>query len=189
MFGSWFFPFWHDEWNILDFVVVGVSFVGYILKGPAVAVIRLVAAPLSALLLLCQPLCTMLLYLHVHARLPPRGSRTSGWSLVCQCCHKGSVSVSCAAPGQVRVFKMVRLFKAVRSLGSLRILMNALAASIVPVSNAFGLLMIVTSIYAILATDFFASDQPEYFGSFALSLFTLFQMATGDSWSSQVAIA
>ena len=46
---------------------------------------------------------------------------------------------------------MVRLFKAVRSLGSLRILMNALAASIVPVSNAFGLLMIVTSIYAILA--------------------------------------
>ena len=99
------------------------------------------------------------------------------------------VSVSCAAPGQVRVFKMVRLFKAVRSLGSLRILMNALAASIVPVSNAFGLLMIVTSIYAILATDFFASDQPEYFGSFALSLFTLFQMATGDSWSSQVTIA
>lgn len=66
MFGSWFFPFWHDEWNILDFVVVGVSFVGYILKGPAVAVIRLVAAPLSALLLLCQPLYTMLLYLHVH---------------------------------------------------------------------------------------------------------------------------
>ena len=64
MFGSWFFPFWHDEWNILDFVVVGVSFVGYILKGPAVAVIRLVAAPLSALLLLCQPLCTVLLYLH-----------------------------------------------------------------------------------------------------------------------------
>ena len=91
MFGSWFFPFWHDEWNILDFVVVGVSFVGYILKGPAVAVIRLVAAPLSALLLLCQPLCTMLLYLHVHARLPPRGSRTSAWSLVCHACSRSHV--------------------------------------------------------------------------------------------------
>ena len=96
MFGSWFFPFWHDEWNILDFVVVGVSFVGYILKGPAVAVIRLVAAPLSALLLLCQPLCTMLLYLHVHARLPPRGSRTSAWSLVC---HAWSRSHCCAGTG------------------------------------------------------------------------------------------
>ena len=97
MFGSWFFPFWHDEWNILDFVVVGVSFVGYILKGPAVAVIRLVAAPLSALLLLCQPLHTMLLYLHVHttfrleAPAPQPGvlCATLGLGLMC-CAGTGS---------------------------------------------------------------------------------------------------
>ena len=41
--------------------------------------------------------------------------------------------------------------------------------------------------YSILATDFFSAEAAEFFGSFSLSLFTMFQMATGDSWSSQVA--
>ena len=49
----------------------------------------------------------------------------------------------------VRVFKMVRLF---RKLTSLRILINALASSVVPVLYSFSILVLVISIYAILAT-------------------------------------
>ena len=33
-----------------------------------------------------------------------------------------------------------------------------------------------TSIYAILAVNFFAGRSPEYFGSFSKALFTLFQV-------------
>jgi len=49
----------------------------------------------------------------------------------------------------VRVFKMVRLF---RKLTSLRILINALASSVVPVLYSFSILVLVISVYAILAT-------------------------------------
>ena len=83
----------------------------------------------------------------------------------------------------VRVFKMVRLF---RKLTALRILIHALAASVVPVLYSFVILLLVTSVYAVLATEFFASQDSVNFGTFALSLYTLFQVASGDSWSSVI---
>ena len=45
----------------------------------------------------------------------------------------------------------------------------------------------VTSIYAVLATDFFGEQSQEFFGTFSVSIFTLFQVSTGDAWASIVA--
>ena len=50
-------------------------------------------------------------------------------------------------------------------------------------ANAFLIMALVTSIYAILAVNFYACRQPEYFGSFSRALFTLFQICTGDGWA------
>merc|ERR1711865_332255 len=76
------------------------------------------------------------------------------------------------------------------------------------VSNAFLILGIVMSIYAILSVELwthFAEDcyepggdvrwrtprgkcwGPEYFGTFSRSLYTFFQVLTGESWSEMVA--
>lgn len=82
----------------------------------------------------------------------------------------------------MRIFKMVRLFKRAKSL---RILISALMSSIVPVLNSFAILLLVTSVYAVVATDLFHTKS-EYFVDFMSSMFTLFQMATGDSWSSVI---
>ena len=54
------------------------------------------------------------------------------------------------------------------------------------VANAFLIMALVTSIYAILAVNFYACRQPEYFGSFSRALFTLFQICTGDGWARYV---
>ena len=72
----------------------------------------------------------------------------------------------------VRVFKMVRLF---RKLTSLRILTNALSSSVVPVIYAMLILVLVTAIYAVIATDLF-HEYDDSFSSFSASLFTLFQV-------------
>ena len=82
----------------------------------------------------------------------------------------------------VRVFKMVRLFTKARSL---RMLINALVSSLLPVLNAFAILFLVSSIYAVVATDLYRS-RSEFFTDFANSLYSLFQIATGDAWSSQI---
>ncbi|EKX41331.1 hypothetical protein GUITHDRAFT_112542 [Guillardia theta CCMP2712] len=83
----------------------------------------------------------------------------------------------------IRIFKMIRIF---RMLNSFRVLINALSRSVIPVINAFCILLLVAAIFAIMATDFFGDLNEEFFGSFFKSLFTLFQMATGDSWASAV---
>jgi len=81
----------------------------------------------------------------------------------------------------LRVLKMVRLFK---TLKHLRILINALCASIKPVLYSFTILLLISSLFAILATELFGDQgDSEEFGSFEQSLFTLFHMSTGDSWS------
>ena len=83
----------------------------------------------------------------------------------------------------IRIFKMVRLF---RKLTSLRILIHALSSSVIPVINSFVLLLLVSSVYAVVATDLFRNES-ELFADFTKSLFTLFQIASGGSWASTVA--
>ena len=83
----------------------------------------------------------------------------------------------------MRVFKILRLF---RRLQSLRILITALVDSVIPVMNSMVILLLFTSMYAVVATDLFHEYSDEFFGTFGASLFTLFQVATGDAWSSIV---
>ena len=109
----------------------------------------------------------------------------------------------------IKVFKIVRLF---RKLTALRILINAITQSLVPVMYAFAILLLVSSLYSIIATQLFAvcdsskfdcqgildhdcdgygdtvasingNCKSQHFGTFTLALFTFFQMSTGDGWS------
>jgi voltage-gated sodium channel len=84
----------------------------------------------------------------------------------------------------LRVFKLVRLVK--QHCPALHVLLLALATSTVPVLYSFVILLVVQSIYAIICTQFFADEHDEFFGTFSRSIFSLFQMATGDSWSSVI---
>ena len=45
-----------------------------------------------------------------------------------------------------------------------------------PVCNAFLMLLITASVYAVLGTYFFWQRSPEYFRQFSVSLFTMFQV-------------
>jgi voltage-gated sodium channel len=67
-----------------------------------------------------------------------------------------------------------------------RIIM-AVSKAAYPVCNAFFILLIIAAIFATLGTHLFRSRSIKYFGSFSTSLFTMFQVLTGDSWASDVA--
>jgi hypothetical protein len=77
----------------------------------------------------------------------------------------------------------VRLFSALKDLNRL---LTAVSKAVVPVCNAFLILLIVAAMYAILGTSFFRTRAPHYFGDFLTSLFTMFQVLSGDSWASAV---
>lgn len=105
----------------------------------------------------------------------------------------------------MRAFRVFRLFKRVKSLNKIIV---AIAHAVPGVLNAFLILAIVMSIYAILAVEFFQSVGEkchsdakekwftsargycvgeEYFGTFSKSLYSFFQVLTGESWSEAVA--
>ena len=92
----------------------------------------------------------------------------------------------------LRVFRMIRLFQKLQMIWKLRVLVNALFASVVPLAYSFSILVLISSIYAVLATELFRprgdydTEQSRMFLSFTHSLFTLFQLATGDGWASDV---
>mmetsp|Transcript_2003 Transcript_2003/g.4552 ORF Transcript_2003/g.4552 Transcript_2003/m.4552 type:complete len:822 (-) Transcript_2003:47-2512(-) len=80
----------------------------------------------------------------------------------------------------LRTFRVFRLFKRVPSLRQILIALNL---SIPPMMNAFALVCLVTCIYSIMAVSFFSSCWPEYFGDFFTTMFTMFQILTGDNWA------
>lgn len=105
----------------------------------------------------------------------------------------------------MRAFRVFRLFKRVRSLNKIIV---AIIHAVPGVMNAFLILAIVMSIYAILAVEFYfemgndclqaTGDSSfvtprgycaghEYWGTFTKAIYTFFQVLTGESWSEAVA--
>ena len=108
----------------------------------------------------------------------------------------------------LRAFRVFRLFKRIKSLNKIIVSLSRAVPGIV---NAAILQLIVMCIYSILAVDLFgeygADGQytnidgetipmitmrgmtygDEYYGTFFRSLFTLFQVLTGESWAEAVA--
>jgi hypothetical protein len=117
-------------------------------------------------------------------------------------------------PGPMKLLRMMRAFRVFRlfkRIASLRKVLNSLFKAIPGVMNAFLIQLIVMCIYAIIGVDRFqhygaeghftnpwgvetpwASGRQqdygfEYFGNFGKSLYTMFQVLTGESWSEVVA--
>ena len=92
--------------------------------------------------------------------------------------------------GPMKSIRLMRAFRVMRLFGrlqSLRQIISSLTTSILPVLNAFLIMLLVTSIYAILGVNFFSEDFPESFGTFSRALFSMFQVCTGDSWATELA--
>ena len=79
-----------------------------------------------------------------------------------------------------RVFRVLRLFKRLKAL---RTIVNAVAASFWPVSNALIILALVSFVYAILGARLYGDRDPENFGAFTLALLSMIQICTGEGWS------
>ncbi|EKX32572.1 hypothetical protein GUITHDRAFT_148525 [Guillardia theta CCMP2712] len=54
------------------------------------------------------------------------------------------------------------------------------------VANAFVVLLLITAIYAVLACMLFKSRDEVLFGKFSAAFFSMFQVCTGDGWSTDV---
>ena len=112
--------------------------------------------------------------------------------------------VSVAVPGlpgvsTLRLMRAFRVFRLFKRLESLKKIMSCLANAIPGCMSAFFIVILITSIYAILGVEFFSTldtvihpgnghpHGPYYFGDFGSAMFTMFQVMTGESWAEMVA--
>uniref|UniRef100_A0A6U4LAN9 EF-hand domain-containing protein n=2 Tax=Hemiselmis andersenii TaxID=464988 RepID=A0A6U4LAN9_HEMAN len=116
---------------------------------------------------------------------------TDGWSVFDLIVVTLSLlAIAFAGVGDFNNLRLLRPLRVVRLLGrleSLRLIINACTRSLIPVFNAFLVTFLITAIYAILGVTAFDNLAPEYFDTFSISLFTMFQITTGDAWGSDVA--
>ncbi|MDH2425310.1 ion transporter [Sphaerisporangium sp. TRM90804] len=89
------------------------------------------------------------------------------------------------ASGPASVLRALRILRALRLISavpSMRKVVNALLAAIPGMASIIGLLVLVMYISAVLATQLFGEVAPDHFDELPTSLFTLFQIMTGEAW-------
>ncbi len=94
------------------------------------------------------------------------------------------------ATGQLAVLRALRVLRVLRLLTmvpSMRRVVGALLAAIPGLGSIALMLLVIYYVFAVIATNLFGADYPEWFGHIGRSLYTLFQIMTLESWSMGIA--
>ena len=94
------------------------------------------------------------------------------------------------ATGQLSVLRTLRVLRVLRVLTvvpSMRRVVAALLGAIPGLASIAMVLGIIYYVFAVIATNLFATSFPEWFGNLGRSLYTLFQIMTLESWSMGIA--
>jgi voltage-gated sodium channel len=83
----------------------------------------------------------------------------------------------------LRALRILRALRLISVVPSLRRVVTALLVAVPGMSSIVLLLGLVLYVTAVMGTKLYHLTAPEYFGDLPTSLFTLFQMMTGDAWS------
>lgn len=101
------------------------------------------------------------------------------------------VSISLVpASGPLEILRALRILRVLRLLSQvpkLRVIIESLMRALPGMGWTALLLLLVFYVFAVMGTMMFGQQFPEYWGNLALSLFSLFQIMTLESWSSGVA--
>ena len=104
---------------------------------------------------------------------------TVGMSLV-------ALTVDMGPAKSMRALRVLRSLRLSRKSKRLRPTLDATIAAVLPVCNALVIYGLVTVIYASIAVGLFGDDEEVLFGRLSRSVFTMFQVAMGDAWGSQI---
>eukprot|EP00281_Chroomonas_sp_CCMP1168_P012285 CAMPEP_0206284846 /NCGR_PEP_ID=MMETSP0047_2-20121206/40998_1 /ASSEMBLY_ACC=CAM_ASM_000192 /TAXON_ID=195065 /ORGANISM="Chroomonas mesostigmatica_cf, Strain CCMP1168" /LENGTH=506 /DNA_ID=CAMNT_0053715339 /DNA_START=74 /DNA_END=1592 /DNA_ORIENTATION=- len=84
-------------------------------------------------------------------------------------------------PG-ITVMRAVRVFRVFGRLGTFKRITSAIMSSIGPILSAYLMTAIIICIFAILGVEFFSVRDPDDFGTFTRSCFTLVYTMTFNTW-------
>ncbi len=83
----------------------------------------------------------------------------------------------------LRAFRVLRVLRVLTIVPSMRRVVSALLGALPGLGAIAMLLLLIYYVFAVIETDLFGSNFPDWFGNIGLSLYTLFQVMTLESWS------
>jgi voltage-gated sodium channel len=92
----------------------------------------------------------------------------------------GSLSV-------LRALRVLRVLRLINKVESMRKVVGGLLSSLPGLGSVFGLILIIFYVAAVIATDLFREEFPDWFGNLGASAYTLFQVMTLEGWSQDIA--
>lgn len=96
--------------------------------------------------------------------------------------------VPAAGPFEIlRALRILRVLRLLSQIPKLRAIIEALLRAMPGIGWTALLLVLVFYIFAVMGTMLFREEFPQYWGNLGLSLFSLFQIMTLESWSTGVA--
>jgi voltage-gated sodium channel len=95
----------------------------------------------------------------------------------------GIALVPAAGPLSVlRTLRVLRVLRLVSAVPSMRRVVAGLLAAVPGMASVASLLALVIFVAGVMSTKLFGGIAPEYFGDLGTTLFTLFQIMTGEAW-------
>jgi len=82
----------------------------------------------------------------------------------------------------LRALRVLRVLRLISVVPSMRKVVTGLLASIPGMASIAALLALIIFVAGVMATKLFGAISPENFGDLGTSLFTLFQVMTGEAW-------
>ncbi|MBO0609823.1 ion transporter [Myceligenerans salitolerans] len=82
----------------------------------------------------------------------------------------------------LRALRILRALRVVNAVPSMKRVVNGLVAAVPGMGSVGALLVLVLYVSAVIATKLFRDIAPEHFGHLGTTLFTLFQVMTGEAW-------
>jgi voltage-gated sodium channel len=87
----------------------------------------------------------------------------------------------------LRALRVLRVLRLINKVDSMRKVVSGLLSSLPGLGSVFGLIIIIFYVAAVIATNLFQHQFPDWFGNMGLSAYTLFQVMTLEGWSQEIA--
>lgn len=144
-----------------------------------------VMAAAGPLILMLDTICLAIFVTEIVLKLVAHGPRffRNGWNLFDFVIVGIALIPSAQGLSVLRALRILRVLRVVSAVPSLRRVVEGLLTALPGMGSVFLLMSIIFYIGAVMATKLFSDQFPDWFGTIGLSLYTLFQIMTLESWS------
>ncbi len=163
--------------------IIGVILINAVVLGLETS--ESVMSNIGWLVRLVDWICLTIFVLELAAKFYAHGTRffRNGWNI-----FDAVIVGSALVPGghsvsALRALRILRVLRVISAAPRLRRVVEGLVSALPSMGSVFLLMAIIFYIGAVISTTLFGESFPDWFGTLALSAYSLFQIMTLESWS------